>query len=678
MYPGVSLTNKIPSAVGGRILRILLVVCFSSISFAICPAFASPVSTVERMPSRALWSISSRALGYPEREKSQEIVRSNGSLPRSPLGGIMLDLQLSGLDTPWWRWVGFAVICLLEAALIVGLVVERFWRRGAQRKVQEQLRFREFISHISTELQECSSDDVGRKIDQALNLILEFYGRDRCKFVNVDDGAEAMVLHACYSTGTKTVTRETNPARLFPWSFDKIIKQKKLICFRSLEELPPEAEQDKHAWIADGVKSSLNIPISIMEQVRYVFVIESAREECRWPEEIIRQLRRIGEVFAGAVERRSADHALRESESRFRKLADSAPVLIWCSGPDKQCFYFNEPWLKFVGRSIEQELGNGWTENIHPDHRQKCLADYSVAFDARREFSLEYQLRRFDGVYRLVCDRGIPRFDSDGQFLGYVGSCIDITDLKVAERTLRDMGGRLLKAQEEERRRIARELHDDISQRMALLLIDLDKMRYRLPAGTGHSLQLLQGIIDAANGISSDIHDISRQLHPSKLEFLGLVAAVKGYCRELSAQQDLQIKFTHGEDPSNLSKDIMLCLYRIIQEALHNVVKHSGVRQATVELKFYPDEIYLCVSDLGQGFDVELSRRNQGLGLVSMRERLALVHGKLFVQSVPSIGTRIEVRIPAAGRADRPGLDLTIVGSEAYIHGEGMREMGDL
>ncbi|MEA5624418.1 PAS domain S-box protein [Nostoc sp. UHCC 0251] len=146
----------------------------------------------------------------------------------------------------------------------------------------------------------------------------------------------------------------------------------------------------------------------------------------------------ISEQQAALRERNQAEAALRESEARFRHLADTAPVLVWMSGTDKLCNYFNKPWLDFTGRTLEQEMGNGWTEGVHPDDFQRCLDTYTNAFDARQKFQMEYRLRCNDGEYRWVFDSGVPRFAPTGEFLGYIGSCVDIHDRNLAQETLRD------------------------------------------------------------------------------------------------------------------------------------------------------------------------------------------------------------------------------------------------
>jgi PAS domain S-box-containing protein len=155
-------------------------------------------------------------------------------------------------------------------------------------------------------------------------------------------------------------------------------------------------------------------------------------------------------LFLAAVieERITGENELRESESRFQIVADAAPVLIWMSGVDQLCTFFNKPWLDFTGRSMAQELGNGWAEGVHRDDLQKCLAVYTKAFDAQQSFVMQYRLRRNDGEYRWISDQGVPRYDPQGRFAGYIGSCVDVTELVNKDQALRES---------EERMRVAAE-----------------------------------------------------------------------------------------------------------------------------------------------------------------------------------------------------------------------------
>src|SRR5438445_328272 len=150
-------------------------------------------------------------------------------------------------------------------------------------------------------------------------------------------------------------------------------------------------------------------------------------------------------VHAAALARQLqvSDAGLRESEERFRSVADAAPVLIWMSGMDKLCTFFNKPWLKFTGRGLEQELGNGWAEGVHPDDLQKCLEIYTEAFDARQPFVMQYRLRRYDAEYRWISDQGVARYDAQGNFAGYIGSCVDVTELVNKDKALRESEERM-------------------------------------------------------------------------------------------------------------------------------------------------------------------------------------------------------------------------------------------
>ena len=214
-------------------------------------------------------------------------------------------------------------------------------------------------------------------------------------------------------------------------------------------------------------------------------------------------------MVSDITERRRAEEALRESEERFRLVANTAPVKIWMSGTDKLCTYFNQPWLEFTGRPLEAELGNGWAEGVHPEDFSRCMDTYTQAFDRRESFQMEYRLRRHDGEYRWLSAIGVPRFNPDHSFAGYIGSCTDVTERKLAEESLADVGRRLIEAHEEERTWIARELHDDVNQRMALLAIELDRWNQQLPPSAvefhDHIQHASQRLSDIANGHSGPV-----------------------------------------------------------------------------------------------------------------------------------------------------------------------------
>jgi PAS domain S-box-containing protein len=345
-------------------------------------------------------------------------------------------------------------------------------------------------------------------------------------------------------------------------------------------------------------------------------------------------------------DRKRAEQILRESEERFRLVADTAPVLIWMSGPDKLCTFFNQGWLRFTGRSMEQELGEGWVSGVHPDDVKRCLEVYSASFDARAEFEMEYRLTRFDGEYRWIVDYGVPRFEPDGTFCGYIGTCVDITERKLSEESLRSLSGRLIRAQEQERSRIARELHDDFNQRLALLGIGLGQLWKKLPASEVEERTRILEMLKGTKEMSADMHSLSHQLHSSKLELVGLVPALKGLCKEIGQKYKIEVRFSVSGSPLNISKDVELCLFRVTQEALANVIKHSRATSALVELGSNEYGVNLRIIDAGRGFDPDMDKPDSGIGLVSMRERLRLVGGRLSVKSEVLRGTELQAEVP--------------------------------
>ena len=465
----------------------------------------------------------------------------------------------------------------------------------------------------------------------------------------------------------------------------------------------------------------------------------------------------------------------------YRLVADSLPLLVWISGPDKRCTYVNQPWLDFTGRPLEAEIDAGWADGVHIEDLQQCLDTYTSAFDRREAFMMEYRLRRHDGEYRWVLDKGAPLFDPDGSFAGYIGACVDVTERKraeaernlandqlrlalmeleeaqrlagvgswhwkpdtdtvvwseelyriagrdpslpavsykehgqlytreswdrlqravetalqtgapydfvlemvradgthrwirargevqrdsagriaglrgtvqditerrLAEEALSRVNGRLIDAQESERARIARDLHDDIGQRLAVLSVALEHVKRLQADSSGEARRALDALQKQTAEITADVQALSHELHPPRLLHLGLVIAMRGFCSELSGQKNVVTHFRDENVPEGLPPDVSLCLFRVLQEALHNAVRHSRVRHFDVQLRGTVDAVDLTIRDEGVGFDVNAARRGMGLGLTSMKERLKLVGGVLCIESRPTRGTTVAARVP--------------------------------
>jgi len=356
-------------------------------------------------------------------------------------------------------------------------------------------------------------------------------------------------------------------------------------------------------------------------------------------------------LIAGLVvqraRRRRTERALRESERRFRLMADTAPVLIWRSRIDKTYDFFNKPWLDFRGRTHEQECDSGRTEGVHPDDLAECLRVYDSAFDARAPFNMEYRLRRADGEYRWILDTGVARRDEDGHFAGYIGSALDITARKGVEEQNQDLAGRLITAQEAERTRIARDLHDDVSQQLASVSILLSGLKDIV--GTPDSRPDVDDTIamleDRTITLSRTVRDLSHQLHSSVLEHVGLVAALHRLCDEIQRHHLITVTFTAGDHLDALDPAVALCLFRVSQEALTNAVRHASPRTISVQLLATPDRFELSIIDDGVGFVIS-PRGGDGLGLRSVRERVRFIRGHVTIESQPGCGTRLLVQVP--------------------------------
>jgi len=298
-------------------------------------------------------------------------------------------------------------------------------------------------------------------------------------------------------------------------------------------------------------------------------------------------------------------------------------------------FHARDPKLLFVppsaflGRKVAEVMPPALASLFMDALERACTTDDPVGVEY--ELPLE-EPRHFEArVVRAGADR-------------LLSMVRDVTQEKRARELNRELAGRLIARQEIERQRIARELHDDICQRLALLNIDIDGLVTQVDSE--ESRARLHRLSAQTNEIAKDVHHMSYELHPSRLRIVGLGAALQLLCRDTSKQRNLRVAFTQGAVPPSVGSDISLCLYRIVQEALQNVARHSQAEEAHVSLTSDEDgHIILRIVDAGVGFDPR-QIQNGGLGIVSMRERVTVVKGQLAIDAVPGGGTQITVRVP--------------------------------
>ena len=315
---------------------------------------------------------------------------------------------------------------------LAGVIEER---RQTREALTERLRFETFLSDLSAMFAAGSPATVDQDIESGLRRIVEDLGVDRATLTAFEPSSDTVRATHSWTRAGATPLREVIRGNETPWILSQL-RLGHVVRLGRPEDLPTDAVIDRRSIERIGTRSGAVVPLTVRGSIVGGLAVATLHSERPWPDELMPRLRLLADVFASALARQRAEQAVRESEERFRRMADSAPVMVWLSGSDGRRTYVNQRWLDFTGRPLDHELAESWVANVHPEDRPDLAKALAAGLDAGRSFTVEYRLQRRDGEYRWLLDHGAPRRADDGSLLGYVGSAVDVTQLRTAQRAL--------------------------------------------------------------------------------------------------------------------------------------------------------------------------------------------------------------------------------------------------
>ncbi len=520
--------------------------------------------------------------------------------------------------------------------------------------VTDQLEFETLIADSSAALMRASPEQAERAVEQALDRVRTFFDADRCALLQVSAPRQvASVRLASYSEEVAPVPREVNLVEVFPWASRRLLAERLPVRISSLDDLPPEARAERPSWEAMRIRSSLVLPVETGGEVRHLISIHTVHREHDWPDALVTRVRLLGELFVGCLERNAMLAGLRDAEARLKAGAELAGLAHYELDYARNVAVADDRFYDICG--IPRDARGGlealafWMDHLHPEDRPRVLDMRERLHDGRLEcFSTEYRYLHPGGEQRWIHHlAGVRRRDASGRLAVSYGAFRDITERMRAEEDLADLSRRLIRAQEEERAMIARELHDDVTQRLAVLAIDAG--RAEQAATDGKQAGTLRSLREELSRISEDVHSLAYQLHSSVLEELGLGEALRTACERLRRRSRVEVSLDLDPNVVDPGKDAGLCLFRVAQEALNNVARHSHALSVSVTLRQMDGGVLLAVRDDGAGFDTAGPRPPRSLGLASMRERVRLVNGTLDIESAHGRGAAIVAWVPDGG-----------------------------
>lgn len=358
-------------------------------------------------------------------------------------------------------------------------------------------------------------------------------------------------------------------------------------------------------------------------------------------------------VLAFAIdlsELRATRRAARDAEQRCQLLSESTPMLLWTSDPDGNMEFFNKRWLRFRGRQLDEEIGEGWMEGIHPDDLERCKQNCQAALKSQRGFATQFRLRRHDGEYRLMLCKCAPMRTANSGFLGFIGSCIDISDQRQVEEQLQadqNLLRQLLDLQDRERRLLSCEIHDGFIQDVIGAHMFLQSIIGEMKAAAPNLNSQIEALASAIQRALDEGRRLIHDLRPMAIDELGIIDGLEHLMEEARAEGRQSVNLTHRvSSPSKLTPLLEATIYRIVHEAINNAQRHSQADHVNVRLTQVDDNnIVLEISDDGIGFDPNAIPKDR-YGVDGIRERARLFGGGATIESSPGQGTLWTVKLP--------------------------------
>ena len=550
--------------------------------------------------------------------------------------------------------VAVLVFIMVQSGLITFLLKQRAQRRRAQEQLSERLQFEETLAELSARFVNLPPDRVNQEIKAVLESIGKILHVDRLSVFEIFIADEKLrLVHSQEGAGIAQPPYEIQFKQI-PWIIKKIVNNE-LLTLSNPEDLPAEAELDRFFVRSQGAVSFLIIPLTTGEKTLGVLNLAMLRHRKSWSQELVRQCRLVAEVITNALLRKQHEESLSKAEHKYRTVADFTYDWEYWENTDNSIEYISPSCERITGYAVQDFMDNpslmgeiivpedrgAWDSHFH-DSRQKLMPG-----------EMQFRIQRRDGEIRWIEHNCQPVIDAGGHLQGFRASNRDITTRKQGEELLKQnqqdlsrLAGRIISTQEEELRRLSREIHDDLTQRIASLALDAALIEKQINPSKSRAVEDIKGLRKNLSEVADQVHDLSRRLHPSVLDDLGLVLAVQAESAAFKRKTEIDLSITIDGLPDSVHPQPALCLYRVIQEGLQNIAKHSGATLASITLQGLSNGIRLLIEDEGVGFDSQEVRKKAGIGLSSMRERVQLLNGTISFASQPGQGTKIEAFIP--------------------------------